>query len=202
VDGRTYWKALFGLAAALLVMSTTPAEVAAECTQLDRWPSFRNTAPSAEVIVIGDIVANREDATGYITTDFRLRVDEVLRGESDDVLEFRDAVRSGLPLTICPGDSVLYVRVGDRLAMAFGARYPEVDGLVTAVAFLNREPDPFLMPGIERLTREQIRAVADLPSTETVPIVQDGSQSPPIGLLLVGLVGGWLADRRLRKRAT
>jgi hypothetical protein len=138
---------------------------------------------------------------GYITTGFRLRVDEVLRGRSEDVLEFRDPVRSGLPLTICPGDSVLFVQARDRIAMAFGGRYPGVDGPITAVAFLNHDPDSFLMPGIERLTGEQVRAIAGLPSTDTGPIVVDRPESFPIGLLFVGLIGGWFVDRRLRKRA-
>jgi len=180
-----------------------PVEVAAECTQVDRWPSFRTAAPSAEVIVIGDVVANREDPTGYITTDFRVRVDEVIRGQSDDVLVFRDAVRSGLPLTICPGDSVLYVHVGDRIAMAFRARSPGVDGPVTAVAFLNRQPDSFLMPGVERLTREEVRDIADLPATDTDPDAPPRPTAPtaPLVLLLSGLLGSGLAEHRLRKRA-
>ena len=152
--------------------------------------------------MVGDIIVSAEDGLGYVTTDFRLRVDEFLRGRSDDVLEFRGPVRSGLPLTICPGDSVLFVQAGDRVAMAFGASYPEVDGPVTAVAFLNREPDAFLMPGIERLTRQQVRDIASLPSTDTGRIIIDQPESFPIGLLLAGLVGGWLADRRVRKRAT
>jgi len=129
-----------------------PSSVAAECTQLDPWPSFRAAARSAESIVVGEVVESFLDDSADNAVWFRLRVDEVLRGRSEASIEFRKEVQSGLPLTICPGDSVLRVRIGDRLAMAFGARFRGVDGPVTAVAFLNRTPDSFLMPGMERLT--------------------------------------------------
>ena len=201
MTARHCWKAIIGLGAALIVLSSAPTEVAAECTQVDRWPSFRTIAPSAKVIVVGEVLANPEDTAGYVTTGFRLRVDEVLRGRSEAVLEFREAVTSGLPLTICPGDSVLYVRHGDRLAMAFGGRYPEVDGPVTSIAFLDGEPDSFLLPGIERLTLDEVRSVAGLPPTDTRPAGEGRAESPAVALLLVGLIGGWVAVRHLGKRA-
>ena len=205
MNGRYRWTALFGLAAALLVMATTPADVSAECTGLDRWPSFTDAARSAEVIVIGEVAESFHEADVNNDPDhtirFRFRVDEVLRGRSDVVLDFPDGVRSGLPLTICPGDSVLRVRVRDHLAMAFGARYPRIGGPVTAIAFLDRTPDAFFMPGMERLTLGQVHSIANLPPTDTGPIVKPNERTSPVGLLLIGLIGGWFADRHLRKRA-
>jgi hypothetical protein len=179
-----------------------PSCVAAECTQLDRWPSFRAAARSAESIVVGEVVESFQDDSADEALWFRLRVDEVLRGRSESSIDFRKAVQSGLPLTICPGDSVLRVQIGDHIAMAFGARYPGVGGPVTAIAFLNRKPDSFLMPGMERLTLGQVHSVADLPATDTDPGTPPTPTAPaaPFILVLIGLLGGWLADRRIRTR--
>jgi len=179
-----------------------PSSVAAECTQLDTWPSFRAAARSAESILVGEVVDSYLDDSADNAVWFRFRVDEVLRGRSEGSIEFREEVRSGLPLTICPGDSLLRVRITDRLAMAFGARFRGVDGPVTAVAFLNRTPDSFLMPGMERLTLRQVRAVSSLPATDTDPPALSPATPPtlPLSLVILGLLGGWLADRRIRTR--
>ncbi len=188
---------------ALTLGLVAPGPVAAECTGLDPWPSFTAAARSAKVIVVGEVVESFADDSADNAIHFRFRVDQVLRGEAESEIEFRDVVRSGLPLTICPGNSLLRVRAGDQLAMAFGARYRAVAGPVTAVAFLDRTPDSFLMPDMERLTLDQVHAVADLPATDTEPGPLPPVTDPtlPLSLLLVGLIGGWLADRRLRKRA-
>jgi hypothetical protein len=199
---RARLRTVFAVVATVLGLAS-PSSVAAECTQLDRWPSFRVAARSAESIVVGEVVESFQDDSADNGLWFRLRVDEVLRGRSASSIEFRKAVQSGLPLTICPGDSVLRVRIGDHIAMAFGARYTGVDGPVTAIAFLDRNPDSFLMPGMERLTLRQVHAVADLPATDTDPGTPPTPTAPtvPLVLLLSGLLGGGLAERRLRKRA-
>ena len=187
------------LLTALLAIAASPTAVHAECTQFDRWPSFRAAARSADVIVIGRVSEGYdEDSAGNHMT-FVLRVDETLRGRPRDVLDFHDVVRSGLPLMVCR-DSLLRVRVGDRLAFAFGARYSGVSNPVAAIAFLNRTPDPFLMPGMERLTADDVKFVSSLPETDTEPIAT--KRAAPMSWLpgLLGVIGG-LTFLRLRRWA-
>jgi hypothetical protein len=184
---------------ALLAIAASPTAVHAECTQFDRWPSFGAAARSADVIVIGRVSEGYdEDSAGNYLT-FVLRVDETLRGRPRDVLDFHDVVRSGLPLKVCR-DSLLRARVGDRLAFAFGARYSGVSNPVTAIAFLNRTPDAFLMPGVERLTADEVKFVSSLPQTDT-----ERADHPPgihdPGIPLVLGVGAGLLSLRLRRWA-
>ena len=190
---------LAGVAASVAVIAS-PSAVSAECTQVDGWPSFRTAARTAKTIVIGRVVESFDPYSDTLIVAFALRVDEVLRGRASQRLEFRGGVRSGLPLTLCPSDSILRVSMGDRLAMAFDATYPGATGPVTAIAFLRRTPDPNLMPGMERLTVDQVRFVSSLPETDTEPIAT--KRAAPLSWLpgLLGVIGG-LTFLRLRRWA-
>jgi hypothetical protein len=181
--------------AATLALSATPLPALAECTQLDPWPSFREAARSAKTIVIGRVVESFDPPSSSFIVTFALRVEEVLRGTSPERLEFREGVLSGLPLTVCPSDSILRVSMGDRLAMAFDATYEGIDEPVIAIAFLRRTPDESLMPGMERLTADQVRFVSSLPPTDTESRAQTPGREFPWIPITLGLVAGLISLR-------
>jgi hypothetical protein len=184
----------------------------AECTGLSPWPSFTETASSARRIVIGTVT---ETLGGAVNNRFTLGVDEVLRGEAPDTIDF-EAFRSGAPQPICPEDSVLRVhRVGERLALAYGARLPGWPERITAVAFVApSKPDRSLLPGMETVTVAQVRRLAALPSTDTIaampptePVASlDCGAAPTAPLvdtlaLVVGLAAGsFVLARPLNRR--
>lgn len=166
-------------------MLATAMPVAAECTEIDPWPSFTEAAPTATRIVLGEVVESYFDDSADNAVHFRVRVDEVLRGSPQSTLEFREEVRSGAPLKLCPGDSLLRGRVGDVLAFAFDARISSSPDPVLAVAWVRGRPHAFLMPGAERLTVSQVRALARLPATDTAtPHPGDDSGDPPVAVFL------------------
>lgn len=146
---------------------TTGGPTVAECTGFDQWPSFRAAVPTASTVFVGTVV---ETPGGAVNSRFVLRVDEVLRGSAPDIVGY-SAFRSGVPLTVCPGDSVLRVRnVGERLAFAYGARLPGLRGRIDAVAFVGASrPDHALMPGMERLPMWRIRALVGRPGPQRPP---------------------------------
>ena len=198
------WFALLGGAA---------GPVAAECTRLDPWPSFREAVRTADRIVVGEVndsykVASGDHTVTYVVAQgqdmllFDLRVIEVVRGRSAPVLEFREPVRSGAPLKFCQ-DSHLYVNAGDVIALAFDARVASYPRPVLAVAWLSSTPDPFTMPGVERLTIDDVRLLAGAPATdidEPAPI--PARSIPLIPLLVAGLFGAlvFLIRRRQPNR--
>lgn len=173
----------FLLGSASLFATAMP--VAAECTQIDPWPSFTEAAPTATRIVVGEVVRSYLDDSADNAIHFRVRVDEVLRGSPQSALEFREEVRSGAPLKVCPGDSILRVRVGDVLAFAFDARISSSREPVLAVAWVRGRPHDFLMPGAERLTVSRIRELARMPTTDTsTPRPRDDSGDLSVTVLL------------------
>jgi hypothetical protein len=186
--------------AAFLALGASADPVAAECTELDLWPSFRAAARSAKTIVIGHVTEGfDEDSAGNFVT-FEFRTDETLRGRARDVMTFQDVVRSGLPLRVCPADSILRIRIGDRLALAFGARYEGVSNPVTAIAFLNRKPNQFLMPGMERLTADEVRFMSSLPQTDTEPGNRSRTRTVPWIPITLGVLAGLVSVRLGHRR--
>jgi len=211
ISGRALRTATRAPAVALLLLLASGAPALAECVQFDPWPSFEEAAPTAERIVVGKVVAGYAFDSASQALTFRLRVDEVIRGQAATILEFRDVVRSGAPLKLCT-DSMLTVRVGDTLAMAFDAHVAGVRGPVLAVAFLNRTPDQFSMPGIQHVSlRDVHRMAAGLPPTDAVAAATaaPGPAALPVGALplevaaaAVGLALAWRRTRppRVRRR--
>ncbi len=181
-----------------------PSAALGDCSQLDPWPSFRQAAPSAKTILIGTVTWT---PGGKINNRFTLRVDEVLRGTAPDELEVA-ALHSGMPEMICPGDSSLTVRrVGERLALAYGAHLPGQRRTITAVAFVKpSRPHRFFLPRMERLSAAEVRAIAAAPPpTDTSPSVTSPEQSPSrrigIGLPWTAVVAALLVTlRRFRVR--
>ena len=177
-----------------------PADVIAECSVLDAWPSFQRVAPSASTIVVGEVVESFGTDPNGNAILFALRVDETLRGAAESRLEFHQPIRPPGAFR-CPGDSSFLPRVGDLVVMAFGPRDTTAQPPVVAVAFIRHtatELDAFFMPGLETLTLAAVRAIAALPQTDTRP---DARSSPPISLLAAaGLAGLLVALRWSRGR--
>lgn len=177
----------------------TAAPVAAECTQLNPWPSFRIAARSAQTILVGEVVQGYDfDSTDSAVT-FQFRVDETFRGRSEPLIEFRHAVQSTPPPAICPGDSVLRVKVGDVIALAFDSRAAGAATPVLAVGYIRGDPDTFLMPDIEHLTLDEVRRLAAMPETDTVDIRPLPDQRVPvIPWVVAAALGVYLSLRRTR----
>jgi hypothetical protein len=187
------------LASALVVASPNP--VAAECPSVDPWPSFAHVVPRASVVVIGRVATAiphpRGEALG--TGHFTLRVLEVLRGAASRTLTLGRTMTDG-PYDCIP--SSLTVRVGDEIAVAFGPDLLEgVRGPVSGVAFISRMPrNGEEMPGMQRLTLREIRAIAQLPQTAAPLDASVAPSSTPPMLALAGLLGGLLGFRIRRRR--
>ncbi len=131
---------------------------------------------------------------------FSLRVDEVVRGTAPRVMKI-DRLRSGLPLTICPSDSFAYVMRGDHIALALGAVAPDGKTKINAVAYVQGSPDDFLMPGVERMSAAEIRALAGMPSTDALADPKPSHSIPPIPILLASALGAGLSMLRSRRPA-
>ncbi len=177
---------------------------AAECTWLDIWPSFREVAPSAESIIIGEVVEGHQFDSADYAPRFLFRVDEVVRGTSPPTIDFTEPLHSGLPETRCPGQSVLLVTVGDVIAMALNARVDGAPGPVVAVAYIRGEPDPLLLPGVERISADEVRELAALPPTDTeAPFADAGKSGHLIGLIvLVGALASLIFTVWWRRQLT
>jgi hypothetical protein len=117
----------------------------------ERWPSFREVAPSARRIVVGTVV----DGGGH---DFTLRVEEVLRGIAMERLRVR-RVRSGLDVPGCAA-RWLEGNFGARVAIAFRGRIDGVDRRLTTAAQLIGRPSGHVNAGIERLSLREVRRLA------------------------------------------
>jgi len=150
------------LALAVVVLAAHAMPASAECVEFDEWPSFRELAPDAPRVVIGRVSsASSKDSAGN-AIGFRLEVQEVPRGKAPDVIDF-EGIRPPAPL-VCR-DSVLRVHIGDviALAMSHASRHD-----VAAVAFVEGRPDRDLLPGVEIISRQDVRRLAaDLPPTDT-----------------------------------
>jgi len=181
---RTHFHVMGFLACASMLLTAAP--VAAECTQLDPWPSFTAAAPSAQRIVVGEVVHSFRDDSADNAIEFRVRVDEVLRGEGAAGLDFRGGTRSGAPSTVC-GDSILRVHVGDVLAFAFDARIESAPGPVLAVAWVRGIPDDFLMPGAETLSLGRVHELA--PPTVDRPLSSGEPDPAELPLVPVAIAG-------------
>ncbi|MBX3030185.1 MAG: hypothetical protein KF809_08480 [Chloroflexi bacterium] len=91
---------------------------------------------------------------------FALTVDAVLVGARmpGDTIGYQ-RLASGAPEPRCPGESALLFQIGDRIAIAFDARYPGQRGRITTAAFVRPSgADPF-GNGLERLTEGRIRRI-------------------------------------------
>ena len=185
---------------AVVALIGTPRPVAAECTSgFDRWPPFRELAPSATRIVVGTVVAAYDYDSADNAIRFRFGVDEVLRGASPSVIEFRTPIPAA-DAHICPGDSLLRVGIRDVIALAYDSRTAGRSERVSAAAFISRPRAPWCMPGIERLSLAEVRRLAALPRTDTE--TSPASSETPLAALAIagaaGAIAGVITARRRR----
>jgi hypothetical protein len=180
-----------------------PSAVRAECTDLSPWPSFSEAVPSASRVFVGRVSgltpdAGRDQAGHKIPmNDFRLELESVLRGSAPNDLEFH-GFRSGAPQPTCPGDSVLWVRLGDRIAFAYGARLSGLDRTINAVAFVDgSRPIKFLNPRMEQLSLERIQSLVELPPTDTLGSDETAWSSGALLAMLFAAVGLLMLARPL-----
>jgi hypothetical protein len=190
--------AVIGLAIGLaLIWVTSPSGVRAECTTLDRWPEFRAVAPLAASVVVGEVVEDRDPSSSYLLNTFGFRVDTVLRGSASvgSVIEIAN-LPPGPPPIKC-SDTHLRALLGDVVALAMDAPGPNGQSLNSA-AWLRGEPDA-MQRGLSTTTWSQLRAIFDLPATDTRSQVAPTQPIPWVVLLVALGAGGWLAwDRRSR----
>ena len=145
------------LAIAILGCAGTPGAVNAECGLTDRWPPFVSGARSASSIVVGTVTQILDGNREFPSLRFRFHVTEIVRGRSRPSVIVSANTHGGCIV------SVLTVRVGDRLAIAYAdPRLPDgIPGPITAVAFVGRRPPQALMPGMQRVGLAEIRALGE-----------------------------------------
>jgi hypothetical protein len=123
--------------AAILAISTlgivAPSPAAAECSISDPWPQMREAAPSARRVVIGTVrdveVERRRPTDRREVTGFTLEVTDDVKGSGPASIRLPAVATDGG----CIG-SRLWVRDGERIAVAFGGRAKGIAGPVSAVA--------------------------------------------------------------------
>lgn len=193
-------KLLLSVGVAVGAIAVAAGPVAAECGAFDPWPAFTQAAPSARIVILGEVTEQIREDSANNALEFRFHVDDILRGDSDVERTF-NAFRTGAPLSICPDNSFLRVHVGDRLAFAFDAHASGFPGRVNTVAFINRTPDDFLLPGVQRLSEAQVRAAASgLPPTDMTRNAGPADNSIALWAFVLAATCGWvvLGRRRLR----
>ena len=94
-------------------------------------------------------------------------------------------LRSGTAVLICP-ESYARVHEGDVIAFAFNGQVPDGSGVLTTLAFIEGEFDPFLMPETERTTVAQVRELLTLPPSDmaAASVVRDAIASISAALAL------------------
>lgn len=141
------------------------APVAAEC--IGAWtamPSFTAVARTAERIVVGTVVENLDlmpGEEGGVTSSFVLDVEEVLRGpDTTGPLTVDDQPTGARRSGKCDGIPWIWVREGDRVAIAFGGRLPGTERRGSAVAWIEGRPDVLAAPEAEVLSLARIQRIA------------------------------------------
>jgi hypothetical protein len=170
-------------AAALLavgVIASTAGPVAAECDGPP--PSFRDYAPHAARVVIGDVAAvdptKRTDDDGR-SSWFSFRVRYVLRGEAPSLMTIR-----GLSFLEC-ADHLIWARPGDRLALATGITAFNPPMTFSTAAWIKGMPP---LADFERMTTREVFEVLGLAPPDT----STGSSTPPEDSLPWPALGGAL----------
>ena len=197
------------------IMLATSGSASAECTgPRPPWPAFTEVAPNAKRIIVGTVI---EDLTGsepvsdtgeYLPSAwFRLRVDEVLRGDAPDQLVIR-RLPSGVSLKRYPscGETALVsARVGDVIAIAYRGHRPGGPRVLNTAAWIQGTPRPDFMRDAEQLSLAHVRRLASkLPDTSSVSSSNSGPV-PDYGthalLVTVAILTGLFVAARFRPRS-
>jgi hypothetical protein len=193
---RRHSAALVPVLLVLAWLSLTAVPVSAECMgPTDPWPSFRSAAPSAEQVIVGEVLPPNDasGSTGSLAV-FQLRVTNVLRGPAPpggvvDIV----GLKSGLPLTIC-ADTVVTLLPGDVVALALNATAADGATRINTLAYLRKAGESDLV-GVEDITIDD--AIA-LTSTDEQPgsfTITNWAVLGALGLLIAA-AGGFLLRRR------
>jgi hypothetical protein len=148
-------------------LQATAPPARAECLFLDHWPSFDEVAPVAETVMLGEVVEDRTpDMQGGRLGHFGFLVQEVYRGDvnTGSIVDVAYLPPSPPP-ALCP--TYLRPMLGEILVIAIGAPGPEGSTLNSA-AWLRGAPDE-MMQGLGKITRGDLRAMFDLPTTDASP---------------------------------
>lgn len=212
--------ALAALAAAAAGVAR-PAPAAAECTFVPPWPPITEAVPSAREIVVGDIVTDF-DPSQLKTLDGAprskaLRVTEEIRGDrkAGELVDIQYLLpnwpwnKSSSNTAAYPSCSYLQALPGERIAIAFGAIHPA--GQVTSGNVTWTQPRTvYSAMGVviatpstrdwglerERVTVAQLRALAELPRTDTV----EPTAMTPLASWLIEVMAGALAAAVVLRR--
>jgi hypothetical protein len=185
--------------AATVLLSATgllaaPSPAAAECAggASSVWPSFRLVVGTAPRVLIGEVIAGRDPDDAGRSSQFRLRVVEVLRGTASRELELGQPL---IPeLASCLDD--LRVAVGEVLALALPPEDSAVPVNVLAVAFVGMDPARSAPPaGVESLSMDEVRSLAATPGLP-MPLIL-------VAAVLAILAAGrrWAAERAVEPTA-
>jgi hypothetical protein len=193
------------LAAIGTFSTSSPAK--AECPYIPPYPTVTEAARSAREIVVGTVIEN----VGGQFYDFRFRIDHVLRGPAHigDIRRVKslypkwplDTTADGR--TIAPCDAIA-ATTGNVIALAYDALAPDGKTKYNAISWISGGP-PF-RDSFETTTLAKLRALADLPQTDTAPESVIGapmaitSRVDLLVMLLVGLVAGSVAIARPKRR--
>ncbi len=187
--GRRWRLALVAIVA-VAALSVAVAPVAAECD--GPYPSFREALPTAQRVVIGDVIAVHSGgswspaAFGGLSSRFTLRVRYVPRGSAPAQMEIVD-----LPTQPCA--EMVIVREGDRIALLFDGTAFTPPVQVNVAAWIRGTPQDF--PGVETTSvREVYRLLGlDPPDTSTAPPGSPQDAGFPLVFLaaMLGLLVGW-----------
>ena len=186
--GRACRRSIAVSVLAVIMLAAGPDPTLAECD--GPYPSFRNVAPGAERILIGEVVrvapASERHDDGR-TASFVLRGRSVLE-ESRSVEEvFQD-----VPTQPCSGR--ILARVGDVIAVAFQGRDFQPPMVVNAVAWIDGAAPEGI--GIERITVPEVYRLAGVPAPRSVAPTADPS-FPVIEILTVTALLAALAGAAL-----
>ncbi len=157
----------------LLVLSGAPALVAPVDAECDGpYPSFREVAPGAERVVVGQVVATRPSDWGtddLRSSRFTLQAWSLKDGLGPFSLDVDD-VRS----QPCAGD--LVAAVGDQVAIAFDGRAFSTAVRANAIAWISGQPPD--LAGVEVVSLPQIYELLQLPMPAAIPL-QAGALAEP-----------------------
>jgi len=218
----------FGIVALVIVLARPPA-AAAECPFVPPWPPITIAIPSAEVIVVGDVIADFDPADlftadgGSRTEAFRITT--VIRGDKEvgELLDIQwmlpnwpwDKTSDDTPAY--PSCSHLQAVPGETIALAIDALQPGVAMQTQDDVTWYQPPTRYNAMGVlvsidpsgswgadrERVTLSQLRELAGLPATD-ISMASIAQQQPRPSLLpiVVGLLAAAaVLLRRDRDRA-
>jgi hypothetical protein len=207
---RSGVKSLTLCAVALAAVATfsTASPAAAECPYIPPYPPVTEAVRSAREIIAGTVLEN----VGGQVYDFRMRIDNVLRG-SATIGEVRRVAflypkwpldTTAVGGTIAPCEAIS-AAPGNVIALAYDALAPDGKTRYNAVSWLSGRPK--FQEDFETTTLVEIQALADLPQTDSAPRpVTNGRTglpsraTDPVAVLVVGLLAGFVALRLLTRR--